>query len=129
MKILKLNSFAALCVHYIFSTAVSLRRDVKIPSLLPQTFHKMLWIHLRESVTQSMIFADVSKNRLCPLPIHYIVIQYPQQMVQMAFCELQHTFHKQFINVSQHAFVILLLGNFDVSTQNPKMPLRSHVAC
>ena len=25
-----------------------------------------------------------------------------QQMVQMAFCDLSHTFHKQATNVSQH---------------------------
>ena len=34
----------------------------------------------------------------------------PQQMVQMAFCDLSHTFHKQVTNVSQHVFVILLWG-------------------
>ena len=42
--------------------------------------------------------------------IHYIVIRYPPQMVQMAFCDLSHTFHKQVTNVSQHIFVILLWG-------------------
>ena len=31
-------------------------------------------------------------------------------MVQMAFCDLLHTFHKQVANVSQHVFVILLWG-------------------
>ena len=35
-------------------------------------------------------------------------------MVQMAFCDLSHTFHKQVTNVSQHVFVILL-WDFDVS--------------
>ena len=59
---------------------------------------------------QSVIFADISQNWLGPVPIHYIVIQYPQQMVQMAFCDLLHTFHKQVTNVSQHVFVILLGG-------------------
>ena len=44
------------------------------------------------------------------MPIHYIVIQYPQQIVQMAFCDLSHTFHKQVTNISQHVFVILLWG-------------------
>ena len=44
------------------------------------------------------------------MPIHHIVIRYPQQMVQMAFCDLSHTFHKQVTNVSQHVFVILLCG-------------------
>ena len=34
----------------------------------------------------------------------------PQQMVQMAFCDLSHTFHKQVTNVSQHVSVILLWG-------------------
>ena len=42
------------------------------------------------------------------MPIHYIVIRYPQQIVQMAFCDLSHTVHKQVTNVSQHVFVILL---------------------
>ena len=31
-------------------------------------------------------------------------------MVQMAFCDLLHTFHKQVTNISQHVFVILLWG-------------------
>ena len=31
-------------------------------------------------------------------------------MVQMAFCDLSHSFHKQVTNVSQHVFVILLWG-------------------
>ena len=31
-------------------------------------------------------------------------------MVQIAFCDLSHTFHKQVTNVSQHVFVILLWG-------------------
>ena len=31
-------------------------------------------------------------------------------MIQMAFCDLLHTFHKQVTNVSQHVFVILLWG-------------------
>ena len=31
-------------------------------------------------------------------------------MVQMAFCDFSHTFHKQLTNVSQHVFVILLVG-------------------
>ena len=42
------------------------------------------------------------------MPIHYIVIRYPQQMVQMAFCDLSHTFHNQVTNVSQHVLLILL---------------------
>ena len=49
-----------------------------------------------------MTFADVSQNWPGPLPIHYIVNRYPQQMVQMAFCDLLFTFHKQATNVSQH---------------------------
>ena len=44
------------------------------------------------------------------MPIHYKVIRYPQQMVQMAFCDLSPTFHKQVTNFSQHVFVILLWG-------------------
>ena len=31
-------------------------------------------------------------------------------MVQMAFCDLSHTFNKQVTNVSQPVFVILLWG-------------------
>ena len=31
-------------------------------------------------------------------------------MVQMASCDLSHTYHKQVTNVSQHVFVILLWG-------------------
>ena len=38
------------------------------------------------------------------------VIQYPKQMVQMAFCDLSHTFHNQVTNVYRHVFVILLWG-------------------
>ena len=67
----------------------------------------MLQTHLRGSVTQSVIFADISQTLLGPVPIHYIVIRYPQQMVQMAFCDLLHKFHKPVTDVSQHVFVIL----------------------
>ena len=45
----------------------------------------------------------------CPYTLHSNQI-YPQQMVQMAFCDLPHTFHKQVTNVSKHVFVILLWG-------------------
>ena len=31
-------------------------------------------------------------------------------MVQMTFCDLSHTFHKQVTNVSKHVFVIVLWG-------------------
>ena len=57
-------------------------------------------------------------NRLCPLPIH-IVIQYHQQMVQMAFCIHMHTYHKQVTNVSPACFCHPTAGNFDVSPKNP----------
>ena len=60
----------------------------------------MLQSHLRGLVTQSVIFADVSQNCLGPLPIHYFVIRYPQHIVQMAFCDLSHTYYKQVTNVS-----------------------------
>ena len=70
----------------------------------------MLQNHLRGSVTKSVILANVSQNLLGPVPIRYIVIRYTQEMVQMAFCDLSHTFHKQVTNVSQHVFVILLWG-------------------
>ena len=49
-------------------------------------------------------------TKLTGPPIHYIVILYPQPMVQMTFCDLSHTFHKQVTNVSQCVFVILLWG-------------------
>ena len=52
-------------------------------SLYPRTFHKVLQNHPKGSVTPLVTFADFSQN--CPLPIHYIVIRYPQQIVQMAF--------------------------------------------
>ena len=87
-----------------------LRGDIKTPSLSPLTFHKSSHNYLKGSVTQLVTFADVSQNLICPLPIHYIVIRYPQQMVQMAFCDLLHTFQKHITNVSQHIFVILLWG-------------------
>ena len=82
---------------------------------LPQTFHKSSHNHPKGSVTQLVIFADVSQNRLCPLPIHYIVIRYPQQMVQMAFYDLSHTYHKHVTNVSPACFCHPTVGNFDVS--------------
>ena len=41
-------------------------------------------------------------------PSAYTLRSNPQQMVQMAFCDLSHTFHKEVTNVSQHVFVILL---------------------
>ena len=59
-----------------------------------------------------------------PVPIHYIVIGYPQQMVQMAFYDLSHTFHKQATNVSQHVFVILLWG---ILTSRPKIPYSNDI--
>ena len=76
-----------------------------------------------------MTFADISQNVLGPLPIHYIVIQYPQQMVPVSFCDLSHTFHKQVANVSKHVFVILLWGNLTsplISLPRPmEKPLKS----
>ena len=67
------------------------------------------------SVTQLVTFADVSQNGLCHLPIHYIVIRYPQQMVQVAFCDLSHTYHKQVTNVSPACFCHPTVWNVDVS--------------
>ena len=64
---------------------------------------------------QLVTFADVSQNGLCPLPIHYIVIRYPQQIVQMTFCNLSHTFHKQVTNVSGACFCHPTVGNIDVT--------------
>ena len=65
------------------------------------------------SVTQLVTFADITQNRLCTLPIHYIVIRYPQQMVQMGLCDLSHTY--QVTNVFPACFCHPTLGNFDVS--------------
>ena len=39
----------------------------------------------------------------------------PQQMVQMAFCDLSHTFHKMGTTVSPACFCHPSVGNFDVS--------------
>ena len=36
-------------------------------------------------------------------------------MVQMGFCDLSHTFHKQVTNVSPECFCNPTVGNFDVS--------------
>ena len=55
-------------------------RDINIFSLQPHTFHKSSHNHRKGSVTQLMTFADVSQNRLCPLPILYIVSRYSQQL-------------------------------------------------
>ena len=55
-------------------------------------------------------FADVSQNKLGPLPIHYIVIRYPQQMVQMAFVTCRIHFTNRLPMFHQHVFVILLWG-------------------
>ena len=40
-------------------------------------------------------------------------------MVQMAFCDLSHTFHKKVTNVSHHFFVILLWGTMTPSHFHP----------
>ena len=44
------------------------------------------------------------------------VIRYPQQIVQMTFCDLSHTYHKQVTNVSLACFGHSTAGNFDVPT-------------
>ena len=75
----------------------------------------MLQNHLRGSVTQLVIFAYVSQNCLGPETIHYLVIRYPQQTVQMAFCDLSDTFHKQVTNVLPACFCDPTVGNVDVS--------------
>ena len=56
-------------------------------------------------------FAEVSQKSPGPPAIHYTVIWYPQKMVQMDFCDLSHTFHKQVTNVSQHVFCYTTLCN------------------
>ena len=92
----------------IFSS--SIRGDIKIPSLQPQTFHKNSHNHQKGSATQLTTFADISQNWLGLLPLDYIVIRYPKQMVPIAVYDLSHTFDKQVTNVSQPVFLILLLG-------------------
>ena len=88
--------------------------DIKILTLKPQTFHKSS--QTSKGITYPVgADIDVSQNGLCPVPIHYIVIQYPQQMVQMAYCDLSHTYYKQVTNVSPACFCHPTLGNFDVS--------------
>ena len=84
---------------------------------MSQTFHKMLQNHPKGSVTQLVTFADFSQNRLCPLPILYIVIRYTQQIAQMAFSDLSHTYHRQVTNVSPAYFCHPNMGNFDVSAK------------
>ena len=77
-----------------------------------------LTTNLSQNVTEPSMGISYPVGNLCQrftkrftkLPMHYIVIGYPQQMVQMAFCDLSHTFHKQVTNVSQHVFAILLWG-------------------
>ena len=92
----------------VIANCLKVRHQNSLP--LTKSFsHKSSHNHLRGSVTQSVIF-PVSQNSLSPLPIHYMVIQYPQQILRMAFCDLLHTFHKQVTNVSQHVFVIQLWG-------------------
>ena len=44
-----------------------------------------------------------------------IVIRFLQQMVQMVFCDLSHTYHKQVTNVSLACCCHPTVGNFDVS--------------
>ena len=44
-------------------------------------------------------------------------------MVQMAFCDLSHTYHKQANNVSPACFCHSTVGNFDVS---PKICVLSY---
>ena len=41
-------------------------------------------------------------------------------MVQMAFCDLSHTYHKQVTNVSLACFCHPTVGNFDVSPKGNK---------
>ena len=102
-----------LLLHVVLSLArftLSYNEPGRHQNSLPLTtnFSQKLTQPSKGSVTQLVTFADVSQNSLCPLPIHYIVIRYPQQMVQMAFCDLSHTYHKQVTNVSPACFVILL---------------------
>ena len=61
--------------------------------------------------------------------IYYIVIRYAKQMVQMAFCDLSHTYHKQVTNVSPACFCHPTVGNFYVSPKQVETNLRSQEKC
>ena len=77
----------------------------------------MLQNHPSGSVTQSVIFADVSQNCLGRVPIHYIVIRYPQQMNKWLFVTRRIHFttgHQCFPGCFCHPTV----RNFDFSPNN-----------
>ena len=59
-------------------------------------------------------------------PCAYTLHNNPQ-MVQMAFCDLPHTFHKHVTNVSQHVFVILLWRILKSPLSSPYLPLVTHL--
>ena len=46
---------------------------------------------------------------------NYLTIRYLQHMLQMAFCDLSHIYHKQVTNVSPAYFCHHTVGIFDVS--------------
>ena len=85
-------------------------------SKFPPSNHKLLAkVHRIIQRDQTLVcdlcrcFTNLSVPSACTL---HRVIQPPppQQMVQMALCDLSHIFHKQATNVSQQVFVILLWG-------------------
>ena len=48
-------------------------------------------------------------------------------MVQMAFCDLLHTFHKQVTNVLPACFCHPTVGNFDVSPYHFQFSIAFHM--
>ena len=64
--------------------------------------------HLKGSVTQLVTFANVSQNRLCPLPVHYIVIRYPNRWYKWLFVTFRIHITNRLPMFPQHVFVILL---------------------
>ena len=79
------------------------REYVKIHSLLSQTFHKDSWNHLR-GAKQLVTISNISQNCIFRLFIICLispnkVIQYHQQMIQIAFCDLSKKSEKKVINV------------------------------
>ena len=84
------------------------RRCVKIPSLTTNVSQKFVEPSKRISYTVGDHCTHFTK--LVPMPIHFIVIRYPKQMVQRAFCDFSPTFPRQVTNVFWHVFVILPWG-------------------
>ena len=105
------------CCQTVWCTRVWLR---VIGKLWARTFHidigrrqnsLPLSTNLSQKLTQPSTGISYPVSDLCR---HYTKLTLPSaytlHIVQMAFYDLSHTFHKQVTNVSQHVFVILLWG-------------------